>query len=181
MSNEIKNIPRVDLKVGESVWLLMGRNNNKGSIREVTVTKIGKKYFYVDYSRNETKIEIGTKWTVGDFSLEVFYTKDSIEYHLKRCVLLNTIIPLFNIYQINAYSNEQLEKIIAICKDETVDSKEELTYEKCTSMLKDIESFIDDKIEKESFSESWKLVELIGFIGDIYDDNSFYTIDDGQL
>lgn len=48
-----------------------------------------------------------------------------------------------------------------------------LTYEKCTSMVEEIASFIDNEVEKNK--DSRELIKLIRLIGDVYEDNSYFT------
>lgn len=64
------NIP----KVGDKLWFVPGDNRRDG--REITVTKIGKKYFYADY----TKFDAASWEEMSDYSPgRCFISKDEYE------------------------------------------------------------------------------------------------------
>lgn len=87
-------------KVGDKVWFVPGDNRRDG--REITVTKIGKKYFYSDY----TKFDIVTWEEVSDYSPgRCFINKDAYE---RMCA-------------INEHRNE-LSRLIKYLSDDEVEN-----------------------------------------------------------
>lgn len=99
------NIP----KVGDKVWFVPGDNRRDG--RELTVTKVGKKYFYSNY----TKFDAASWEEVSDYSPgRCFINKDAYEK-----VLL--------IYQ---YRNELSRLIKYLSDDEVVNLYQMLSNRK---------------------------------------------------
>lgn len=96
-------------KVGDKVWFVPGDNRRDG--REITVTKIGKKYFYSDY----TKFDIVTWEEVSDYSPgRCFISKDVYE----------------KVYIINKYRNELPMLIKYLSDDEVVNLYQMLSSRK---------------------------------------------------
>ena len=99
------NIP----KVGDKVWFVPGLHREDA--REITVTKIGKKYFYADY----TKFDIVTWEEVSDYSPgRCFINKDAYE---RTCA-------------IDKYRNELSQLIRYLSDDEVVNLYQMLSNRK---------------------------------------------------
>lgn len=96
-------------KVGDKVWFVPGFHSEDA--REITVTKIGKKYFYADY----TKFDIVTWEEVSDYSPgRCFINKDAYE---RMCA-------------INKYRNELSQLIRYLSDDEVVNLYQMLSNRK---------------------------------------------------
>ena len=105
-------------KVGETLFIVDvgNRARNGGKQRECTVTKVGRKYFYVEISNYwKVPFHIETWWEKTEYTADfaVYESKEEWEAEKKFRECLNKLRQYFSPYTINI-TPDQVKQIIKI-------------------------------------------------------------------